>query len=217
MNTVYGKMDTFLAVGFYFLLMILYMCAGIVLVTWGVYLNVYVSIISTIICIAVVLLRKQKLKTIGFTLNRFFRGLITGTVCGVILSMVNIIPTIVSGGKWMGLSGLLWHIFFYLIVIGLQEELVFRGFILTRLHGAIKSEAIVVVVSGLMFALMHVPYQLYIRTGGNVAEFFSDNSFWLLTTFAWHFLFYFLYRKYNSLTAPTWCHFLMNFSNTLFG
>ena len=54
MNAVYGKMDTFLAVGYYFLLMLLYMCAGIVLVTWGVYLNVYVNILSIIICIAIV-------------------------------------------------------------------------------------------------------------------------------------------------------------------
>ena len=92
--------------------MLLYMCAGIVLVTWGVYLNVYVNILSTIICIAVVLLRKQKLKTIGLTLDRFIQGLIIGTICGVILSMVNIIPAIVSGGKWMGLSGLLWNFFF---------------------------------------------------------------------------------------------------------
>jgi len=217
MNAAYDKRDTVLAIGLYFLIVLLYMCAGIVLVTWGVYLNVYVNILSIIICVAIVLLRKQKLKTIGFTLDRFLRGLLVGTICGVAVSMINIIPAIVSGGKWLGLNGLLWNIFFYLIVIGLQEELVFRGFILTRLHGAIKSEVIVVIVCGLMFALMHVPYQLFIRTGGNVAEFFSDNTFWLFTTFAWHFLFYFLFRKYNSLTAPTWCHFLVNFSNTLFG
>jgi membrane protease YdiL (CAAX protease family) len=130
--------------------------------------------------------------------------------------MINVIPAIVSGGKWIGFTSLLWNIFFYLIVVGLQEELVFRGFILTRLHGAIKSEVIVAIVCGLMFALMHVPYQLFIRTGGNIAEFFTNNLFLLLTTFAWHFLFYILYRKYNSLTAPTLCHFLMNFSNTLF-
>ena len=164
MNATYGKRDTLLAVGLYFLLMLLYMCAGIVLVKWGIYLNVYVNILSIAICIAVVLLRGQKLKTIGFTLNRFFRGLIAGTVCGVVISMLNIIPAIVSGGNWMGLNGLLWNIFFYLIVIGLQEELVFRGFILTRLHGLIKSEAIVVIVSGMMFALMHVPYQLFMSS-----------------------------------------------------
>jgi membrane protease YdiL (CAAX protease family) len=217
MNMVYDKTDAFLAVGFYFLVMLLYVCAGIVQVTWGVFLNVYVNLLSIVICIAIALLRKQKLKTVGFTLNSFSRALVVGILWGVAVSMVNIIPAIVSGGKWVGLNRLLWNIFFYLIVIGLQEELIFRGFILTRLHGAIKSEAIVATVSGLMFALMHVPYQLFIRTGGNVAAFFLDNSFWLLTTFAWHFLFYFLYRKYNSLTAPTLCHFLMNFSNTLFG
>ena len=217
MNTAYDNKDAILAVGFYFFVIIMYMCAGITQVTWGIFLNVYVNLLSIVICIAIVLARKQKLETVGFSLRHVLRSLIVGIIWGVVVSMVNIIPAIVSGGKWMGLKGLLWNIFFYLIVIGLQEELVFRGFILTRLHGVIKSEAVIVIVSGLMFALMHVPYQLFIRTGGSIAEFFQNNSLWLLTTFVWHFLFYGLYRKYNSLTAPTLCHFLMNFSTTIFG
>jgi len=217
MNAEFNRKDTMLAVGVYFLLMLMYLGAGFVLVTWDIYLNVYVNLFSIVLCIVIVLARKQKLRTVGFTFNRFLRALIVGTICGVVFSMINIIPALASGGKWTGSNQLLWNIFFYLIVIGLQEELVFRGFVLTRLHGVIKSEAVVAVVSGLMFAVMHIPYQLYIRTGGNVIEFFASNSLWLLLTFVWHFLFYFLYRKYNSLTAPTICHFLLNFSNTLFG
>ena len=217
MNKEYNKKDALFAIGLYFLVMLLYLCAGIVLVTWGVYLNVYVNLLSIVICIVIVLLRRQKLNTIGFTLNHFIRALVVGIIWGIAVSMLNIVPSIQAGGRWMGLNNLLWNIFFYLIVVGLQEELVFRGFILTRLHGAIKSEPVVAIITGLMFAMMHVPYQLFTRTGGNVIEFFIDNSFWLLTTFIWHFLFYFLYRKYNSLAAPTICHFLMNFSNTLFG
>jgi membrane protease YdiL (CAAX protease family) len=217
MNTAYSKKDAAIAVSFYFLVMLMYLFAGFVQVTWEILLNVYVNLLSMAICIVIVLARGQKLDTIGFTLNRFLRAIIVGIIWGAAMAMLNIIPAIISGGKWTGFNYLLWNVFFYLIVIGLQEELVFRGFILTRLHGAIKSEAVITILCGFMFAMMHIPYQLYIRTGGNVAEFFGDNYFWLLTTFAWHFLFYGLYRKYNSLTAPTLCHFLMNFSNTLFG
>ena len=217
MNAAYDKKDALLAIGFYFLVMLMYMCAGIAEVTWGISLNVYVNLISIVVCITVVIVCKQKLKTVGFTANRFVRALIVGIIWGIAVPMINVIPAIASGGKWMGLDRLLWKVFFYLVVIALQEELVFRGFILTRLHGIIKSEAIIAIVCGLMFAMMHVPYQLFIRTGGNIAEFFLNNSFWLATTFTWHFMFYGLYRKYNSLTAPVICHFLINFSNTLFG
>ena len=217
MNEAYIKKDAIIAIGFYFLVMFLYICAGFVQIAWGVFLNVYVNLFTIVACAAIVLLRRQKLESVGLTLNRLVRSLVVGIIWGVIVSMVNIIPAITSGGKWMGFNSFLWNVFFYLIVIGLQEELVFRGYILTRLHGVIKSEAIIAIVSGLMFALMHVPYQLFIRSGGNVVGFFLDNSIWLSMTFGWHFLFYILYRKYNSLTAPTICHFIMNFSNTLFG
>ena len=217
MNAAYDKKDAQLAVGFYIFLILIYLCLGIIQAKLGIYLAVYANLLSIAVCIAIVLARKQKLESVGFTLNRLSRSVIVGVIWGMILSTINIIPAITSGGKWLGFSKLLLSIPFFLIVIGLQEELIFRGFILSRLHGAIKSEAVVAIVCGLMFAMMHVPYQLFNKADGNVVAFFTDNAFWILTTFGWHFVFYFLYRKYNSLTTSTLCHFLMDLSNTLFG
>ena len=81
----------------------------------------------------------------------------------------------------------------------------------------LKSDVWAVIICGLMFAFMHMPFQFFNRGYSSIAEFLGDNGFWLLITFIWHLVFNALYRKFNSLTAPTACHFLMNLSGTFFG
>jgi membrane protease YdiL (CAAX protease family) len=129
----------------------------------------------------------------------------------------NILPTILSGGQWLGFDAIPWNFFYMLVIIALPEEIIFRGYIQTRLFGAIKSDIAASVIGGFLFMGMHIPFQLFNRSGGNLADFFAANSLWLLTTFIMHVLFNFLYRKYNSLVSPTVCHFLVNFGSTLFG
>ena len=217
MTVDYNRTDALLAVGLYIFCILSYFVMGVIQSTKGVYLGIYVNVFLMLVCVAIVLIRKQKLQSIGLTPRHFTKALIVGLVCGVVFSMLNIIPAIASGGKWIGFTPLLWNIPYYLIIIGLQEEILFRGYIQTRLYGALKSEVLTVITCGLMFAVIHVPYQFYNRGYNNFIEFMGNNGFSLFMTFIWHLVFNFLYRKFNSLTAPTACHFLMNLSSTFFG
>lgn len=215
MTSNYNTIDAFIAIGLYIIIMMSYLGMGIFQAKTGINLGIYVSVALMALCIVLVIARKQKLDTIGLTKNHFIKALLTGFVAGACFSLLNIIPAIQSGGKWTS-SGLLVNIFYYLVIIGLQEEILFRGYIQPRLYGIIKSDALAVILGGIMFATMHIPYQMYNRGIGNFIDFVTSNYVWLILTFMWHTVFNYLYRRFNSLTAPTVAHWLMNLSNTLF-
>ncbi|MBR2256169.1 MAG: CPBP family intramembrane metalloprotease [Blautia sp.] len=44
--------------------------------------------------------------------------------------------------------------------MALSEELVFRGYILTRLYGLVKSVYVDMLIAALLFVLMHFPYRM---------------------------------------------------------
>jgi membrane protease YdiL (CAAX protease family) len=219
MTTKYEKKDAFLAFLVYIIVISLLFGLGLLQIKTSIspiYPGLLNLLISVSLIIIVLRFRKQKLDSVGITLKHFIKALIVGLVLGIILSMITIIPAIMSGGKWTGFYPLIWNIPYFLIIIGFQEEFVFRGYIQTRIYGIIKWDVLAIIIGGIMFAFMHVPFQFFIRGYDNILIFFAENGFWLILTFIWHFVFNFLYRKFNSLTAPTICHFLMNLSNTLF-
>lgn len=211
MASYYNTIDTFMAIGLYILTMITYLGMGVVQAKTGISLGIYVNVALAVVCIALVVVRKQKLNTNGLTRNYFIKALLVGLVAGACFSLLHIVPAILSGGKWTT-SGLVYNIFYFLVIIGLQEELLFRGYIQPRLYGTIKSDVLAVILGGVMFTTMHIPYQMYNRGVGNLNEFIANNYVWLLLTFMWHIVFNYLYRKFNSLTAPTAAHWLMNLS-----
>ena len=213
----YTAKDTAFAVGLYIIIALGYLGMGIVHAATGLYLGGYFNLISILLCFLLLFIRKQKSDTVGLTSTHVRKGILVGLISGTVFSLLNIIPAIQSGSIWAGFSiTLVTNTFYYFIVIGFQEEIVFRGYIQTRLYGVIKSDWLAVLICGLMFAAIHVPFQFYQRNSGNLVDFVAQNFIWLLMTFIWHFVFNLLYRKYNSLTAPTIAHGLMNLSNTLF-
>jgi membrane protease YdiL (CAAX protease family) len=220
MTAAYNGIDALWAVGVYICVIIVYSAAGYLSMISGsesYYFSVFANILLAATVFIALRIRKQRLSTAGFNLSRLKRSLMVGAVTGVILSLcANIIPTLLSGGQWAGFDSTLWNFFYMLVIIAFVEELVFRGYIQTRLYGVIKSDIAAVTIGGFLFMGMHIPFQMFNRSDGNLIEFFEANYLWLLTTFVVHLLFNFLYRRYNSMISPTVCHFLVNFGSTLF-
>ena len=213
----YNTKDSLIAIGLYILVVFTYLGLGIVHNERGLYLGIPVNIFLIIICIVFVFIRRQKLSSVGLTIKNLKKSLLLGLVTGIFFSLLNIIPALLAGGRWkLGFGQLIYYIFYYFVIVSFQEEILFRGYIQTRLYGWIKSDTVSVVLCGVLFALMHVPFQLYNRSDGNLIVFLSNNFTWLLMTFTWHLVFNYLYRKYNSLIAPVICHGIMNLSSMFF-
>ena len=103
---------------------------------------------------------------------------------------------------------MLYNIFYYFIVIALPEEVVFRGYIQTRIYGLIKQDILAIIVTGFLFYAMHLPFQIPVNG-------MQINIINMAIMLVLHFVMNFLYKKYNSLTAPTIFHGLLDWGGDL--
>jgi uncharacterized protein len=89
-------------------------------------------------------------------------------------------------------------IFFIALTAGVTEELIFRGYLLTRLSQLFKNNAVAILLSSLLFALLHYKY-------GSYRE--------LIFTFLIGALFSVYYLEYRNIKALIVVHFLIDFIN----
>lgn len=212
----YTVTDGWIAIGFYVAFIVVYFLIGVVKANYGIYLGVPVNLLLTIACILIVLFRKQKLSTIGITALKIKKSLLLGTADGFALVLFgNVLPGLLSGSHLNSVKNSAIGFLYYFVVIALTEEVVFRGFIQTRIYGLIKNDIAAVITVGVLFSAMHIPYQAA-ASGKGFLEFIQTNSVWLLILVLWHVVFNFLYRKYNSLMADTVFHGFMDWGNSLF-
>ncbi len=205
----YTKADGVMAVAVYAFLLLVYYAMGVVYVQMQLYLGVYVNLSLIVLCVILVLARRQSLASIGFTLRNIKKSLLCGVVVGTVLTLVmNVLPNALAGAQVIPIGRALYNIFYYFIVISLSEEVVFRGYIQTRMYGLIKRDIPAVAVTGLMFYAMHFAFQAPVS--GMV---FSLGNMAVIVTL--HVIMNFVYRKYNSIAGPTVLHGLLDWGGNL--
>lgn len=159
--------------------------------------------------------RKQKFKSIGFKADKNLKS----ALLGIIFSLPFILPSLIIGiSKHISILNspdLFWLFLYYLIEIALVEEISFRGFIQTRMHGLIKTKWISVIAVGIMFSLMHIPFQM-IKAGMPLTTFIVNDSVHLLTTCVIHIYLVYLYTRDNNIVSTTIAHTLIDFIPSMF-
>jgi len=161
-------------------------------------------------------LRNQSIRSVGIKSENVVKSIIIGIIGSIPFSVPNIIGAISSGktinpdmGFWF------WSFMYYLICIAFAEELVFRGFLQTRIQGLIKNKWLGIIVVGLLFGIMHIPYQM-IKANMSLLEFVKNDLQHLTTTCFIHIYLVYLYTRHNNIIAPTVAHAIMNFSYSIF-
>lgn len=174
------------------------------------------SLILVIIPIIIILyLRKQSIESIGFNNNNLKKSLLLGTAFSLAILLLSLIIGLIQGRTFNDPSRLLKAIPYYLIEIGLTEEIIFRGYIQTRLFNLFKRSWMSIILVGFFFMIMHIPFQMQVNNMGLV-EFVIFDWPHLLITFVLHIIINITYTKYNNIAAPTLIHFALNYSNKLF-
>ena len=97
-----------------------------------------------------------------------------------------------------------------IFIMAAHEDIVFVGFIQTRLYGLFKSDRQAINIGAAMFALWHAPGTLA-RDGIANIDILSF-ILWLLICFFLHRVFVLLFRRYCSLFTVTLLHFTVNWS-----
>lgn len=168
-----------------------------------------------LVLILVLILRKQKASTIGVTTKNLQKSSYLGLLFGGVFLLTALVFAFINKLNFMGFNYLAFGFIYYFFEIGLFEELLFRGFIQTRLVGFFKNNILGIVLTGIMFALMHIPFQMSVSELSFI-DFLISDSIHLMLTFFYHIIFSLLYYKFNNIAAPTIFHFFLNISYNLF-
>lgn len=203
----YDKKDGMLAILLFVIIIIMYALLGI-LYKNNSFIKDNIKIIGClfnllliIVTILFVKLRKQGLETIGLK-GRWKLSIILGGVLSLFYFYCNCLDHLINGEKLISITSILFLMVYFLLV-AICEEFVFRGFIGTRLNGLIKNKYIVIIVTGILFVVMHFPYRM---TAANMSLTDFDIG-WLINLFIFHLIMNFIYMKTNSIYGsiiPHW-------------
>ena len=212
----YGKKDGIVALavwlGYVIIVSAYVAITNSIAMPWYVHTIVVIVFFSLLVVgiFVIVKIRKQSLASIGFHKEKLGKAIGLGFLLSLIpIIFLAIIPGIVNGFNDVDVFGLLVALittFFF----AAHEDVVFVGFIQTRLYGLFKTHTIAICVGAILFAVMHIPPwiingQLDIGHPLVIVQAF----------FAWvvlHIVFVSVFKKYFSLVPVFVLHTLWNYS-----
>lgn len=203
----YDKKDGMLAILLFAIIIIMYALLGI-LYKNNSFIKENIKIVGCIfnflliiITIIFVKSRKQRLNTIGLN-GRWKLSLIIGLILSLFYFYCNCLSHLIEGRELISISEILFLAIYFLLV-SVCEELVFRGYIGTRLNGLIKNKYIALFITGILFVVMHFPYRM-IAANMSLSDFDIGR---LINLFIFHLIMSFIYMKSNSIYGsiiPHW-------------
>ena len=206
----YGKAAAFIAIILFLLYCMSMVLSGILVNYVSANQITYIGSLTNLIFVGIVLLtlkiKKQGLDTIGLRKGNIKLSLIMGITLSVILFFFNCLSNILfEKQSFIAIKEIMMYIL-YFFTVGLVEEIMFRGYIETRLHGYTKRIYIDVFLTGIMFLLMHFPFRM-------VAYHMSlwdliTNVGYLLDLFITHLILSFIRIKSDSLYGAILPHWI---------
>ena len=161
--------------------------------------------------------RKQSLNSIGVKKDKIIKSILLG----VLFSIPPILSTLhqMSFERFsssVNFSNALWTFFYNFFEIAFVEEIIFRGFIQTRIQGLIRSKWTSIFLVGIMFSLLHIPFHMIEYNLSFSNYFTSSNVSFLLLGFLMHIYFVYAYTRDNNILAPVVAHAIVDFIPDLF-
>ncbi len=167
--------------------------------------------IEASIVFAFCIVRKQSLSSIGFSRTNSKKSLTFAIILCLGVTILFTVIAVVSGSDIQkNVKLITMKFFYYFVFIAFVEELVFRGYIGTRLYGCLENKVLSITISGLIFTFMHIPVKVMMTDMGFI-QYISYAWADLISVFILHFLLQFLYGKCNSIIAPILFHFIWDF------
>lgn len=163
-----------------------------------------------VITIVFIKLNKQSLETIGLYKGKWKNSIIMGIILASFLFCNNCLSHLINGSHFIALQEILMLLVYYFLV-AVCEEIVFRGYIGTRIYGVIKKRWLAIFVVGILFIIMHFPYRM-IAYGMTLSDLIVKNFSWIIDLFITHLVFNFIYLKTNSLYGAIIPHWMSNFA-----
>lgn len=224
-------LDGILALLYYLFYMVLISCFGLIMFNtdiysrWGKYftnMSMYkfifyipITVLSILPAILIVYLRKQSISSLGIRKTKIIKSIFLGVIFSLPFLIPNIINGIANNHNFRDIESLMWEFLYFLICIGAVEEVIFRGFIQIRIRGIIKSKWLSIFIVGILFSILHIPFQM-MKANMSLIEFILYDMSHLINVMIIHVYIVYLYTRDNNLIAPIIAHTLINFGGQLF-
>lgn len=214
----YGRTDSFFAFVLWGIMCILYAVLGVLEINYPILkksrcMGSGINILMLLIAILFVKIRKEKLYSIGLYGGKWKQSCLIGLFLAIILFFNNCLSHIIDGANFIETKEMI-RLVLYFLTVALCEETVFRGYIGTRLYGLIKNQYIVIIVTGILFIVMHFPYRM-IAYNMTIVDLTIDNIGWILDLFLTHIVLSLVYMKTNSLYGSVIPHWMSNLAYNL--
>lgn len=167
------------------------------------------SIVEVLICFIFIWQSKESLKTIGLTAKNIVKSLALGVIGAIILTLVIIVTGVLKGSIHINnlMSGPSTIVVSTFVICAIGEEIIFRGYIQTRIVGIIKNRLSGIVVSSFLFLIIHYPVKWVVM--GSISLTVIP-LFYVICLLLLHYLCDFVYKKTNCLWGAIVLHFLYN-------
>ena len=169
-----------------------------------------VFIVDSIILIAAVFilvsLKKDGIASLGFRKNNLWPAVRLGLLFGSIILASVVLPSIIFGWETraFGIASLMM---FRTIIAAAQEDIIFVGYIQTRLYGLVKNDILAILVGAFLFSFMHL-MPLFGSQG--LAAFNLGSLIWMLQLIPAHIFHNAIFRRYFSILPVIIVHALGN-------
>jgi len=124
-------------------------------------------IITLVVIITVLFIEKRNFNSLGFTKSKIVKQLFIGFSIFFILSLATIVPLIIGINKISVLNFkpknitiLLFFMIYDIICVGFGEEIIFRGYFLSRMKEVANSKVLAIFLSSIFFGIWHFPFNL---------------------------------------------------------
>ena len=199
-----------------------------ILVIWGLYryafhfsiwideflIKPFIYLIPTVYIVRI--LERKSLSSIGLLRKNLIKNILIGIVLGIFISAEAILTkNIKSGHSVFNPDNLpvlsILGVYLLSFATGFTEEVVFRGYILTRFEETFKNGFISIALSSLLFVIVHFPLIIFVLKYS-----LSDLINYSVLILILGILNGLMFKQTKTLTAPTIIHSFWNFSAVMF-
>ena len=179
--------------------------------------NVFVMVPVYLITLFIILKKKgQKLRSIGLKLTDWKKALAVGLFFVVVFLFL--FDGLVLGllGDWqMHSAGMAVWLLIYFLILAFYEDVIFVGYIQTRIYGLVKNDFIAVFLVGILFAVFHYPAFIIgaiISGDGIGVDLISTLAFLTVSWVLFHVFINIIFRNLRSIIPVTLFHLSWNFA-----
>lgn len=207
----YNKKDGLKAIILYFLIMLsLFFQGWLYTVNVSTFVlnssQIWLPLIRLIIFLFFLHCSKEKISSVGINADNIKHSIMLGVIGGGLLLILQTV-LFIAQGKAISFSSpmlLTWVIF---IFAALEEEVLFRGYIQTRMSGLINRQWIVGIINSLLFLTIHYPVRWVVSAA---VSFDVLSGVYVISLLALHFFCDAVYKRTNCLWGAVVLHIIYN-------